>query len=63
MSAKSVENRGGGNPFQFGFIGSSDTHSAASQNYEKNFVSKLVHDIISRNLNTDTEENIRLSIH
>ena len=36
-----LENRGGGNPFRFGFIGSSDTHSAASQNYEKNFVSKL----------------------
>jgi hypothetical protein len=29
------------NPYQFGFIGSSDTHSAASQNNEANFVSKL----------------------
>lgn len=29
------------NPYQFGFIGSSDTHSAASQNDEANFSSKL----------------------
>ena len=29
------------NPYQFGFIGSSDTHSAASQNKESDFVSKL----------------------
>ena len=29
------------NPYQFGFIGSSDTHSAASQNDESNFSSKL----------------------
>ena len=35
------EQRGVINPYQFGFIGSSDTHSAASQNNEANFVSKL----------------------
>lgn len=35
------EQRGVTNPYQFGFIGSSDTHSAASQNAEENFVSKL----------------------
>ena len=29
------------NPYQFGFIGSSDTHTVASQNDEKNFSSKL----------------------
>ena len=36
-----LEQQGMVNPFQFGFIGSSDTHSAASQNVESNFVSKL----------------------
>ena len=36
-----LEQQGTGNPYQFGFIGSSDTHSAASQNDESNFVSKL----------------------
>lgn len=29
------------NPYQFGFIGSSDTHSGASQNKESDYVSKL----------------------
>ena len=37
----SLEKQGIGNPYQFGFIGSSDTHSAATQNDEAAFVSKL----------------------
>ena len=36
-----LEARGITNPFTFGFIGSSDTHVAASQNDEANFSSKL----------------------
>jgi hypothetical protein len=36
-----LEQQGITNPYQFGFIGSSDTHSAASQNDEANFASKL----------------------
>jgi hypothetical protein len=36
-----LEQRLGSNPYQFGLIGSSDTHSGASQNDESNFASKL----------------------
>ena len=36
-----LEQQGITNPYQFGFIGSSDTHSAASQNNEADFASKL----------------------
>jgi hypothetical protein len=36
-----LQQQGVGNPYEFGFIGSSDTHSAASQNDEAAFVSKL----------------------
>jgi hypothetical protein len=36
-----LEQQGIKNPYQLGFIGSSDTHSAASQNDESAFVSKL----------------------
>ena len=36
-----LERRGITNPYEFGFIGSSDTHSAASQSDESNYVSKL----------------------
>jgi len=36
-----LEAQGTKNPYQFGFIGSSDTHSAASQNDESAFSSKL----------------------
>ena len=36
-----LEHQGITNPYQFGFIGSSDTHSAASQNNEADFASKL----------------------
>ncbi|MBC8271171.1 MAG: DUF3604 domain-containing protein [Gammaproteobacteria bacterium] len=41
QSGLALEQQGMTNPYQFGFIGSSDTHSAASQNVESNFVSKL----------------------
>ena len=41
LNGLSIEKQGIGNPYQFGFIGSSDTHSAASQNDETLFVSKL----------------------
>ena len=41
LNGLSIEKQGIGNPYQFGFIGSSDTHSAASQNDEALFVSKL----------------------
>jgi hypothetical protein len=41
LNGIALEQEGMTNPFQFGFIGSSDTHSAASQNKESNFVSKL----------------------
>ena len=36
-----LEHQGITNPYQFGFIASSDTHSAASQNNEADFASKL----------------------
>ena len=36
-----LEQQGMTNPYQFGFIGSSDTHSAASQPDEETYVSKL----------------------
>jgi hypothetical protein len=41
LNGMALEQKGMTNPYQFGFIGSSDTHSAASQNSESNFVSKL----------------------
>lgn len=41
LSGLGLAHEGMTNPYQFGFIGSSDTHSAASQNNEANFVSKL----------------------
>jgi hypothetical protein len=41
LEGLAFEQKGVGNPYQFGVIGSSDTHSAASQNDESNFVSKL----------------------
>jgi hypothetical protein len=41
LNGITLEQEGMTNPYQFGFIGSSDTHSAASQNVESNFVSKL----------------------
>jgi hypothetical protein len=41
LNGLSLEKQAIGNPYQFGFIGSSDTHSAASQNDEAAFVSKL----------------------
>jgi len=40
-SGLALEQKGITNPYQFGFIGSSDTHSAASQNNEADFASKL----------------------
>jgi hypothetical protein len=36
-----LESQGVSNPYDFGFIGSSDTHTGASENDESNFVSKL----------------------
>lgn len=41
LTGLSLEAQGTINPYQFGFIGSSDTHSAASQNDESAFSSKL----------------------
>ncbi|MFT7243961.1 MAG: hypothetical protein ACI82A_001311 [Candidatus Azotimanducaceae bacterium] len=41
LNGLALEQQGMTNPYLFGFIGSSDTHSAASQNNESNFVSKL----------------------
>ncbi|MDG1748840.1 MAG: DUF3604 domain-containing protein [Porticoccaceae bacterium] len=41
LNGLKIERSGIGNAYQFGFIGSSDTHSAASQNDESGFVSKL----------------------
>lgn len=41
LNGLALEQGGIVNPYQFGFIGSSDTHSAASQVEEDNFVSKL----------------------
>ncbi|MFP6809294.1 MAG: DUF3604 domain-containing protein [Pseudomonadales bacterium] len=41
LNGIALEQEGITNPYQFGFIGSSDTHSGASQNVESNFVSKL----------------------
>ncbi len=36
-----MEEAGGGNPYRFGLIGSSDTHNAATSDDESNFFSKL----------------------
>ena len=36
-----LERQGVSNPYDFGFIGSSDTHTGASENDESNFASKL----------------------
>jgi hypothetical protein len=41
LNGLSIEASGGENPFKFGFIGSSDTHSGAAAIEEDNFVSKL----------------------
>ncbi len=41
LTGLALEAEGSANPYQFGFIGSSDTHSAASQNDESAFSSKL----------------------
>jgi hypothetical protein len=41
LNGLAFEQKGITNPYQFGFIGSSDTHSAASQNNEADFASKL----------------------
>lgn len=41
LNGLAIEQQNITNPYQFGFIGSSDTHSAASQNDESNFSSKL----------------------
>jgi hypothetical protein len=41
LNGLAFEKQGMTNPYQFGFIGSSDTHSAASQNNESDFASKL----------------------
>lgn len=41
LTGLTLETQGIKNPYQFGFIGSSDTHSAASQNDESAFSSKL----------------------
>lgn len=41
LNGLALEQTGITNPYQFGFIGSSDTHSAAAQVEEDNFVSKL----------------------
>ena len=41
LTGLALEAEGTTNPYQFGFIGSSDTHSAASQNDESAFSSKL----------------------
>ncbi len=41
LNGMALEQKSMTNPFQFGFVGSSDTHSAASQNIESNFTSKL----------------------
>ena len=41
LNGLTLEQQGVKNPYKFGFIGSSDTHSAASQNDESAFASKL----------------------
>ncbi len=41
LNGLAFEQQGVTNPFQVGFIGSSDTHTGASQNVESDFVSKL----------------------
>jgi hypothetical protein len=41
LNGLALEQKGMTNPYQFGFIGSSDTHSVASQNKESDYVSKL----------------------
>jgi len=40
LNGLSLENQNVTNPFEFGFIGSSDTHTAASQNDEANYLSE-----------------------
>ena len=41
LNGLTLEQQGIGNPYQFGFIGSSDTHQAGTENDEDAFVSKL----------------------
>ena len=41
LNGLSLEQSGTTNPYKFGFIGSSDTHSGAAAIEEDNYVSKL----------------------
>lgn len=41
LDGLSFANNGQGNPFQFGFIGDSDTHNAAASNAEDNYTGKF----------------------
>ena len=41
LNGLAIEDAGGQNPYKFGFIGSSDTHSGAAAIEEDNYVSKL----------------------
>ena len=41
LNGLAIERAGGENPYKFGFIGSSDTHSGAAAIEEDNYVSKL----------------------
>jgi hypothetical protein len=44
LDGMSLEAKGQGNPFKFGFIGDSDTHNAAASNEEFNYTGKFAHE-------------------
>ena len=54
-----IEQKLGGNPFQFGLIGSTDSHVGVSSAEEDNFWGKMAYDSIPENKTGDSLGNVR----